>query len=181
MGVSKGRQPRPLAKRFWEKVDKRCQDDCWRWIGSINTRGYETIGADGGRPLHRAHRVAFELAVGPIPQGLVVCHICDRRECVNPKHLFLGTQRETILDMIRKGRRHSSAGEQNPSAKLNAERVLAIRHDGRAPQRFLPSLPSPRQRCTRSERTRPGSICSDCRPASWDRTGQALRRFPSRA
>jgi DNA invertase Pin-like site-specific DNA recombinase len=67
---------------------------------------------------------------------MVVCHRCDRRECVNPKHLFLGTQRDNVMDMIHKGRRHSSAGERNPAAKLRAEQVLAIRHDSR-PRRAI--------------------------------------------
>ena len=67
MHAHKGRQARPLAERFWEKVDVRSAAECWFWIGSIDTRGYGTIGANSGRPLLRAHRVSFELKVGSIP------------------------------------------------------------------------------------------------------------------
>jgi hypothetical protein len=130
----KGRQPRPLAERFWEKVDKRGPDECWPWVGSIDTRGYGSIGANGGKPLLRAHRVAYELCVGPIPPGLVVCHACDTRHCVNPGHLFVATQRENVLDMVRKGRRQWPAGACHPKAKLRAEDVLAIRNDPRPPR-----------------------------------------------
>lgn len=134
MARRKGRQPRPLAERFWEKVDKRGPDECWPWVGSIDTRGYCSIGADGGKPLLRAHRVAYELCVGPIPPGLVVCHTCDTRHCVNPIHLFVATQRENVLDMVRKGRRQWPAGERHPKAKLRAEDVIAIRNDTRPPR-----------------------------------------------
>jgi hypothetical protein len=134
MGVHKGRKPRPLAERFWEKVDIRSLDECWPWIGSIDTRGYGTIGADGGRPLMRAHRVAYELTRGPIPAGLVVCHVCDNRACVNPEHLFVATQRENVLDMVRKGRRQWPNGEHHYIAKLTAADVLNIRDDPRPPR-----------------------------------------------
>lgn len=133
MVARKGRQARPLAERFWEKVDKRGDDECWTWIGSIDTRGYGSVGADGGKPLMRAHRVVYALVFGPIPTGLVVCHACDNRACVNPRHLFAATQRDNVLDMVRKGRRQWPAGERHPKAKLSAEDVLAIRGDNRPP------------------------------------------------
>ncbi len=129
--MHRGRQPRPLIERFWEKVDIGEKNKCWQWMGSIDTRGYGSIGADGGKPLIRAHRVAYEIAIGPIPVDLVVCHRCDNRSCVNPEHLFVGTQQENVIDMIRKGRRRTYAGEGSPAAKLSNDQVLAIRVDKR--------------------------------------------------
>lgn len=137
MHAHKGRQARPLAERFLEKVNVRSEKECWPWIGSIDTRGYGSIGANGGKPLMRAHRVAYELAVGPIPHGLVVCHICDNRACVNPGHLFVGTQQENVNDMIHKGRRRSYAGEGSPRAKLSVDQVMAIRLDQRRTQDII--------------------------------------------
>ncbi|BAO82900.1 external origin protein [Serpentinimonas maccroryi] len=134
MGRHKGRQPRPLSERFWKKVEKRSPDECWPWIGSIDTRGYGNIGADGDKPLRRAHRVAYELCVAPIPEVLVVCHVCDNRACVNPQHLFVATQRENVLDMVRKGRRQWPSGELHRWAKLSTADVVAIRDDTRAPR-----------------------------------------------
>lgn len=76
-----------------------------------------------------AHRVAYELATGPIPDGLLVRHKCDNPRCVNPKHLELGTQSDNMLDAYRRGRRPDIAlkGERNPGAKLTAALVVQIR------------------------------------------------------
>lgn len=79
-----------------------------------------------------AHRFIYEAYVGPIPVGHNVCHRCDNPSCVRPEHLFLGSQRENVADMDRKGRRRSSqrsqSGTMNNHAKLTEESVREIRH-----------------------------------------------------
>lgn len=78
-------------------------DGCWEWTGSLNSGGYGTVGRQGltGRTLHR---LAWEMAYGPIPDGAQVLHRCDNRKCCRPDHLFLGTAADNIYDMIEKGR-----------------------------------------------------------------------------
>lgn len=77
-------------------------DGCWLWRGAVGSHGYGTIRIDGGNLL--THRLSYELFIGPIPAGLCVLHTCDVRRCVRPDHLWTGTQRDNVLDMIAKGR-----------------------------------------------------------------------------
>jgi len=119
---------RKLEERFWEKVKKN--EGCWIWTGSCNMQGYGHIGEGGvgGRTL-AAHRIAYELTYGSIPAETCVLHHCDNPICVNPKHLFLGTQTENLIDMTKKGRRKYKAhiGEDNGRAKLTWNEVRNIR------------------------------------------------------
>ncbi len=111
-----------LAERFWAKVIKT--DACWLWNGAINNMGYGMINI-GNRHAKTAHRISWLLNIGEIPPGMCVLHHCDNPKCVNPNHLFLGTQKENAIDREQKGR--SPLGEQRPNAKLSNNDVIEIK------------------------------------------------------
>lgn len=93
--------------RFWAKVHILSPIECWEWQSGKDPNGYGRfgIGPDRSNITPRlAHRVAWELAVGPIPEGRHLCHHCDNPGCVNPAHLFIGTAGDNMRDMARKGR-----------------------------------------------------------------------------
>jgi hypothetical protein len=95
--MARATSPRvPLADRFWAKVDRRGPDDCWIWLGAKISSGYGTIYFGGKVRIVLAHRVAFELEVGPIPDGLELDHLCFERACVNPAHLEPVTKQENL-------------------------------------------------------------------------------------
>jgi len=104
---------------FWTHVDK--SGDCWLWTGGQNGKGYGQFWTRGCR-LGSAHRFAWLVSRGEIPAGRNVCHRCDIPLCVNPAHLFLGSQRDNLLDAIRKGRKRAYGLQ-----KINAEQARAVR------------------------------------------------------
>jgi len=116
-----------VAERFWPKVatTDNNEDACWPWKASLRSSGYGQF-YFRGRPTN-ASRVAYELAYGPVPAGMDVCHRCDNPPCVRPSHLFIGTRRENMFDAKRKGRLRAPRGEANPKAKITAVQVAAIR------------------------------------------------------
>jgi len=98
---------------------------CWIWLGSLRKDGSGRMAVNGKPEL--AYRVAWRVYVGPIPEGMHVCHRCDLRACINPDHLFLGTHFDNMRDMRAKGRAASTAGTVNANARLSEQDVIAIR------------------------------------------------------
>lgn len=123
-----------LSERFWAKIEKT--ETCWLWTGATTHGGYGVISK--GRAIEgdlRAHVLAYELTHGKVPDGMNVCHTCDNPPCVRPDHLFLGTQKDNVLDAIAKGRQINppiKRGEEHGMVKLTAAQVIQIREELKA-------------------------------------------------
>jgi hypothetical protein len=97
-----GPKPRPVAERFWALVDR--SGECWEWRGGRYLNGYGRFRLNNPRRMTGAHRVAYELTHGPVPDGLLVLHGCDNRACCRPDHLRVGTAGDNIRDALSRGR-----------------------------------------------------------------------------
>lgn len=126
----------------WKRFDshyKKVESGCWEWTRTLNAYGYGQFSI--AQKYFRASRISYERFNGKIPPGLFVLHKCDVRKCVNPDHLFLGTQKDNMRDMVAKGRanRVGLKGSANPASKLNQNKVKIIRslrRDGWAQQKI---------------------------------------------
>lgn len=118
-----------LRKSFdrWIPEDRGYETPCWIWQGFTNDKGYGMGIQRPGLKQGLAHRQAWSFANGPIPNGLHVLHHCDVPACVNPAHLFVGTQADNVADMVAKGRSRHPRGEQQGGSKLTEADVRAIR------------------------------------------------------
>ena len=119
-----------LEQRFKEKFIKLNSGSCWIWQGAKQSYGHGLFRVGGRKgKLERAHRVAWELTYGPVPDGVWVLHKCDNGACVNPDHLYLGDHKKNMQDMVDKGRSKlcGPKGENSHLHKLTAKDVLAIR------------------------------------------------------
>lgn len=110
-------------RNFWDKVEKT--NHCWLWIGSINLDGYGNFWSENRS--EKAHRFSYLIHFGEIPKGKSVLHKCDNPRCVNPDHIYIGTQSDNMKDRSARGR-IDLKGIKNPNCKLSTEQVLEIRH-----------------------------------------------------
>lgn len=129
----------PIPPNLESRIEYDTNGGCWLWTKCSDQHGYGQISVGGKR--YRAHRLSYTMHIGPIPQGLDLCHRCDTPACINPAHLFPGTARDNAIDMARKGRapmtRHPSQsyfgradctlkGEAHSRAKLSDEQIKDI-------------------------------------------------------
>jgi hypothetical protein len=125
-GPDRPRPPMHTPESFWALVDKT--GECWKWTGCVDGFGYGIIRYRGRA--WKAHRLAYTFTNGSIPQGKFICHHCDNPPCVNPAHLYAGTQLDNMRDRDRRGRgdwSKSATGERHSQAKLTWEQVGEIR------------------------------------------------------
>ena len=109
-----------LGDRFFSFIEKK-SSGCWEWQGAKNPGGYGLFTL--GKKFKLAHRLSWEFTYGFEPIGLVICHTCDNRACVNPEHLFLGDNKDNAKDKMKKGRHVQRYG----NSKLTIENVKEIR------------------------------------------------------
>lgn len=119
---------RSIGHRIWESVSIQSLEGCWNWTGLKDRNGYGNLVSNvNGKKEQRANRVSWIFFRGGIPEGLCVLHRCDNPSCVNPDHLFLGTNGDNMKDKTTKGRNNAPRGERAGGAKLTVGQVLEIR------------------------------------------------------
>jgi|SRR6478736_7968963 len=120
-------QFKDISERLFSRIAIN-DSGCWVWTGAKNEKGYGKIGLPRSSKTARCHRVSYELANGPVPDGVMVLHRCDNPSCINPEHLFLGTAQDNSIDMATKGRNFvpDNRGERASWSKLTEEQAIDI-------------------------------------------------------
>lgn len=129
---------RTAPDRFWSKVQRGSEHECWPWVGHRNRLGYGRFTYVRGMT-QQATRIAWLLWHGSLPPNdMFVCHSCDNPPCVNPNHLWLGTCKQNVQDMVQKGRHNPTPkrGEESNKAKLSAAQALEI-YNSNEPHKVL--------------------------------------------
>ena len=123
-----------LEQRFWSKVEKKSDSDCWKWKSAFTTNGYGFFWVGGKKRSEYAHRVSYTLANGNLDKDSHVMHSCDNKWCVNPKHLSAGSHLDNMRDAMSKNRSGClhQHGSRNPVAKVTELSVQRIRIVGNA-------------------------------------------------
>ena len=125
---TKHKKDKSTNERFWDRVYKLNNDECWEWLSYKDKDGYGKFYWREIKQSLTAHRYSWIMHFGKIKSGYEVCHHCDNSSCVNPRHLWLGTHQDNIDDMWRKGRANPLKGENHPCAKITEKNVLEIRN-----------------------------------------------------
>jgi len=113
--------------RFWQKVDKKTDVDCWNWMAFVDKHGYPRLNING--KIEKAHQISALLHIGPRLPNMCVCHTCDNRKCVNPRHLFYATQARNLEDMYNKGRNRQPKGTKAARSKLTLKQVDDLKQE----------------------------------------------------
>lgn len=122
MAIRGDLQPDSIV-RFWAKVARAGPDECWLWTAGKSDSGYGVFGV--GKATDKASRISWRLERGPIPEGMHVLHRCDNPPCVNPAHLFLGTNDDNVRDMLEKGRNSKPPYMGGWNRKTIPENIIA--------------------------------------------------------
>jgi len=132
-----GRPITPVVERFWPKVNKGGEDDCWEWTGGKTSQGYGSFGWCKG-VCENAQRSSWKIHYGGIPTGKFVLHKCDNKGCVNPKHLYIGTASDNIADRVRRNPETFARIKGNRRFKsAEIQRIRELYSTGKFTQRHL--------------------------------------------